>query len=219
MSPLGSAIAIRLLAKAGVEGVRAIVGKDARAIATTWEEQKEELLMEATVLLQRVVEQYGSLDERVSEGEIQRAWMATQLEAFKSPDRERVRMLAGAFAGYFMPNMEMEAKNRAFRAAQQLEPSDIVYLRLVSNSLPDDRRILARFLEHEMSDHALVTAGCFRDEVEWPDEASQENEFPTRRLSFLGDALVALMKAYRHPSERETARPSDLPAGFRSVET
>lgn len=58
-----------------------------------------------------------------------RAAIAYLVEAERSQSNERIRMLAAAFAGTFTPDLPADRKERAYRIAMTLQPSDVVFLR------------------------------------------------------------------------------------------
>jgi hypothetical protein len=61
--------------------------------------------------------------------EFHRARTAALLEAVKSTQREKIRLLGAVLAGFIAVDMEGELKSRAFSKALSLWPSDVVFLK------------------------------------------------------------------------------------------
>jgi hypothetical protein len=191
VTPIEPAHIVLAGARVALNELLGFLQKDQRALDEEWTRQKEELLFEVTAHLQRIIEMCGSVDAQVTELIAHRAWVATQLEALRSPDEERVRMLAAALAGYCKPDLSLDRKNRALRVTHRLEPSDARLLQRLAN-YPGDHR---NHGFHERSSwDALTAAGCFEL------RGVGDDDKPNYAVSNLGQDVVNLLMTYTPPA-------------------
>jgi hypothetical protein len=69
------------------------------------------------------------VESHIADGEARRGLIAAQVEAIRSTEPERLRMLASVFLGLATSDPQKESRHRAFRIALSLEPGDAIFLR------------------------------------------------------------------------------------------
>jgi len=87
--------------------------------------------------------------------------LATELvqAAARATTEERMKMLAAAAAGVLTPDLDSEMRSRVTRAVEQLEPSDVIALRRVSEAVARGENV--QQVEGTPQNRiALVQSGC-----------------------------------------------------------
>lgn len=138
---------------------------DQRKLDEAWREIVDELVIECCRRLDLIEARFGRLDDQVPEDEAKRVFFAAQLEAARSPTKERVRMLGGALGAYFRPDLDLDLKRRVFRRLHEIEPGDQLRLAEHARNLGDAERYQLQTgrgpgpRTHVSADDALVAAG------------------------------------------------------------
>jgi hypothetical protein len=183
---------------------------------------KEELLFESVKRLDRVETECGRLDDKITEAEAARLWIATQLEARVSPDPERLKLLAAAFAGYFVPDVSRDDRNRAFRVALQMEPTDAVWLQRYvgepgatyqgDEQTTEATRRRALIAEYPTIADSMIALGCILDRYH---DAGRARGFPeverlhvtgVPTITRIGATVIQLLRTHQMDRARDAPR-------------
>ena len=150
---------------------------------------------------------------RLEEGKADlRALGAVFLEAQRSLGQDWMKMLASAYVGLHRPDIEADMKNRVFRIALSLEPSDVVTLReyyelalLSHDNLlwnREETMIEARPLSFEVLEAAVCLmringAVMGRDESSSFVEGAVGAPAPYPVVTRIGEAVVKLLSTFQ----------------------
>ena len=168
-----------------------LIPSSKQKIAEAWQEQIEDVALEANAAVQRLTENLG--DEAIAQIEARLHTRAVQAfvrvlfdAAIHSVTRERMVMLCAALASGAVLDEAAEMKSRVARAVTMLEPSDVVLLR----KLVAEHGSLETALQFNLDGAAALTqAGCL---IYSP--PSNQMGFPTTGLSLVTEVGRALLR-------------------------
>src|SRR6266568_1376044 len=100
------------------------------------------------------------LRDKVTEREVSALFPALLRAAAESSTRERMRMLCAALAGIWSPDLAAELRSRVSRAVLELQPSDVLYLRMLAQDEGRPGVVLRLGPQGEW----LVRSGCVFDD-------------------------------------------------------
>lgn len=212
-----------LVGKAVAAGKSALWGRlkqllnaDRDRLNALYRELMDEIEVEAAIALDRLEASQSAtsaafehqLDQLREQQKALRAYLAYVEEARRSRDKRRIRMLAGALAGTFRPDVNEDIKSRAFRVALQLEPSDVIVLRQFGVGHPppsghhdEEQRRRSLSSGSPESYIALLSNGCLtREDFEDPErrdlraDTFRSSGFPHRTT--LGMAVLDLLEGW-----------------------
>lgn len=141
-------------------------------------------------------------------------------EAVFSATRDRRRLMAAAMAGTLSPDFEVEHKSRITRSIAQLEPSDVVLLRSISQGNPFPfgagtiQETQGRERNREVSLAALAAAGCVVEVVVEPARTHERTgahrpERTAHRLTHLGSMTLKFITDWEPATTPPSSHTSD----------
>ncbi len=99
------------------------------------------------------------LAESLQEGEANALVTHLARAAAQATTEDRMQMLAAAAAGVLTPDLDSEMRSRVARAVEQLEPSDVIALRVVREALSRGENV-QQVAGVPQNRTALVQSGC-----------------------------------------------------------
>jgi hypothetical protein len=209
--------------------LRDLSEKNSKEVERAYQTQVNEVAFETKQAFERHAAKQGKTNEelaheislRVQHREVALLFRMLGEQAARATHRERMRMLAAAFAGVLSVDFDAEVRSRVARAVDQLEPSDVISLRQagISGELPGLRKgsaLIAIRPELRYSLDALLAAGCASSEAsqrEVHDGISASKLHPVRtsaKISELGRAVLAALQEWT-PEGAEAKSPNGEP--------
>lgn len=185
--------AVEVLGKEIAGVVRRFVNKNDDAVFKSWEDAKDDWLIELVATLpgvrarlEHVEKSQERLNERLASPEFQRLLDNVSIEASREPIDERRRLLAHLGAGTFdFTLMSVAEASRCERVIRELDPEDIFSLRRVNTW----REVQADSARDHLD--ALFASGCIAD---LPGDVPGETV--RRRRTRTGDLVVQITATY-----------------------
>jgi hypothetical protein len=135
---------------------------------------------------------FERLQRSLQSGEADALLTRLAREAAQATTEERMRMLAAAAAGVLTPDLNSEMRSRVTRALEQLEPSDIIALRVVNAARMKHHNVMQIDGQPESS-RALLQTGCVFEKP----GVGQDTRF---EMLSLGRAVLHTLKLWKRAS-------------------